>query len=121
MPGDIFDPSAAGIPAAKGGNLGKKLEQGSAPGNLDDGEFQYVSFDNETGELTINLPAEVGEHRDALQQAIIEEFYLTAPDRETRQDINSFIAAWLREHGIEPQGKDKDDTSKPRGRLGPIS
>lgn len=114
MPGDVFDPTAAGLPSQRGGNLGKKLEQGAAPGNLDDGEFQYVSFDNETGEMTISLPPEVGEHREALQQAIIEEFYLEAPDRSVRQTINGFIAQWMRTHGIEParpadEGKKKKE------------
>lgn len=108
MPGNVFDPTAMGA-AGAGGNLGKKLEQGSAPGYLDDGTSKYISFDNETGELTITLPPEVGEHRDALQQAIIEEFYLSAPDRETRQDINSFIAEWLKKHGIETTPPPSDD------------
>ncbi len=115
MPGDVFDPTAMG--ATGGGNLGKKLEAGAAPGYLDDGTSKYIKFDNETGELTITLPPEVGEHRDALQQAIIEEFYLAAPDRETRQDINSFIAGWLKKHGIEtsaPGSDDKDDRNRRR-------
>ncbi|GIW72550.1 MAG: hypothetical protein KatS3mg102_2092 [Planctomycetota bacterium] len=58
----------------------------------------FVSYDNVHGELTLRLPPELSEHRSELLQDLYEEFYAApAGDPKVLEQMNRFVADWLKQ------------------------
>jgi hypothetical protein len=67
---------------------------------------QYVTFDNEIGEVTLRLPAHFRQYQGELLEDLYDEFFASpAGDRKVQEEMNLFVAEWLKkkEGGAETQ------------------
>lgn len=70
--------------------LAKKA--GKAP---DAGKF--VTFDNEIGEVTLRLPPQFTQYQAELLEDLYDEFFgAPAGDRKVQDDMNNYVAQWLK-------------------------
>jgi hypothetical protein len=61
---------------------------------------KYVTFDNEMGEVTLRLPPELQQYQAELLEELYEEYYASpAGDRKVQEEMNRFVAEWLKKKG----------------------
>ena len=66
-------------------------------------EGKYVTFDNEQGEVTLRLPPAYREFQGELLEDLYDEFYASpAGDRKVQDEMNAFVAAWLKKKQVGP-------------------
>ncbi len=69
-------------------------------------DARYVTFDNEIGEVTLRLPPQYKQYQAELLEDLYNEFFAApAGDRKVQDEMNAFVAEWLkkRESGPEAQ------------------
>ena len=79
---------------SKGKTAGGGVKIPKAPGANRTGN-EYVSFDNDSGEMVFHLPPHLAQYRAELAVALQEEFFLTMPGEETANSIAEFIDEWV--------------------------
>ena len=89
------------FPESYDGYLAKKAGK---EGQVGDGKF--VTFDNELGEVTLRLPPEYTKYQAELLEDMYDEFFAApAGDRKVQDEMNLFVAAWLKKKEGGPEGQ----------------
>jgi len=66
------------------------------------GPSRYVTFDNEIGEVTLRLPPQYQRYQEEVLEALYEEYFGSpAGDRKVQDDMNAFVAEWLKKRERE--------------------
>ncbi len=61
------------------------------------GAGEYVSFDNETGEVTLRLPPKYQKYASELIEELYDEYFgAPAGAQDKRAEMNAFVADWLK-------------------------
>jgi hypothetical protein len=83
------------------GSAGPTGEQyrGTTPPDQEEAEFRmpekFVSFDNVTGELTINIPPRFAKYKDELLRDLTQQYLYENPVGDVKDSIDQFISEWL--------------------------
>jgi hypothetical protein len=79
--------------------LRQKAGGGSGEGA---GSSEYVSYDNETGEVTLRLPPKYEKYAQDLMEALYEEYFgAPAGSEAKRAEMNTWVADWLKKREEE--------------------
>ena len=66
-------------------------------------EGKYVTVDNELGEVTLRVPPQYRQFQEELMEDFYHEFYQAgAGDRKVLEEMNAFVAAWLKKKQVGP-------------------
>lgn len=66
----------------------------------------YVTVDKKTGQLVLNIPASLAEHKAALEQALMDEYAFEALNAGVLTRMNEFVRSWFNRKGLElPAGE----------------
>lgn len=60
----------------------------------------FFEWDNETGEITIRIPAQYREYQEELIEDLRAEFAYDVPSPEMADEIKAFIDNWLKQRGV---------------------
>ncbi len=61
----------------------------------------YVTVDKKTGQLVLNLPAGMSEHKARLEKELMEEFAFEALNAGALARMNEYVHSWFARQGLE--------------------